>query len=160
MEVVCAIGLVANMIQFVTLGSNILKAAKEIQQSMVGLTKDNEELKITTTEMRSLTQRLYNSSIQLESEKERAVHELARKCGNLSERILNLIQTVSLEDRVSKWYVLKSSYRQVFKSTTFQERKELETRLANCTTQLGLHLQELLQFMSSFSRWVSLLMIL
>jgi len=58
MEALTAIGFIANVIQFVDLGAKLVGSAKEMRNSVSGMTLENKSLEEVTIQMRDLTSRL------------------------------------------------------------------------------------------------------
>ncbi|CAE7212583.1 hypothetical protein P3342_012406 [Pyrenophora teres f. teres] len=138
MEALTAVGLIANIAQFVDIAAKAIKSAKEIQSSVTGLTKENKSLEDVTTEMRDLSIRLDPPTAEPKNDDERALRSLSRECHQLSEQILALLKKISPSDpksiRQIMWTTLK-----ILKHR--REKEDLENKLTTYRGQLLLHLQ-------------------
>ncbi|CAA9966178.1 P-loop containing nucleoside triphosphate hydrolase [Pyrenophora teres f. maculata] len=138
MEALTAVGLIANIAQFVDIAAKAIKSAKEIQSSVTGLTKENKSLEDVTTEMRDLSIRLDPPTAEPKNDDERALRSLSRECHQLSEQILALLKKISPSDpksiRQIMWTTLK-----ILKHK--REKEDLENKLTTYRGQLLLHLQ-------------------
>jgi hypothetical protein len=140
MEALTAIGLIANIVQFVDLGAKLIGSAKEMQASASGMTTENKSLEEVTIEMRDLTLRLEPPTTEARSDDERALRRLAQECRELSERILRLLKKIASGKPNSKLHTMRSAIRNIkYKD----DKRELEEKLANCRGQLHLHLSKL-----------------
>ncbi|KAH7397225.1 hypothetical protein BKA66DRAFT_437803 [Pyrenochaeta sp. MPI-SDFR-AT-0127] len=140
MGTLTAFNLVSSIIQFVDVGSTILKTAREIEDSSFGMTKEDKSLEEITKDMRNLSLSLGLSISRPRNDDERALLRLAQECRNLSEQLLDLIQGMVPAYSGSKLLVLVAAAKRVkYKN----ERKELERKLANCRAQLHLHYSRL-----------------
>jgi len=140
MEALTAIGLIANIVQFVDLGAKLINSAKEIQASTNGMTMENKNLEKVTTEMRKLTMEFNPLFMDAKSEDERAIGRLAQECRDLSEQILSLLKKITPTKPSSRRQIWGSTRRnQKYK----REKKGLEEKLANCRGQLHLHFSRL-----------------
>jgi hypothetical protein len=140
MEALAAIGLIANVVQFVELGGKLLRSAKEMQASASGMTIENKNLEEITIEMRDLSTRLNPPTTQPKSDDERALCRLAQQCRDLSEQMLHLLKKVAPANPKSTRNIMRSTMKNYkYKN----EKKELEEKLASCRSQLHLHFSKL-----------------
>ncbi|KAI4638616.1 hypothetical protein J4E93_009917 [Alternaria ventricosa] len=140
MEALTAIGLIANIIQFVDLGAKLVGSAKEMRDSASGMTVEDKSLEEVTIEMRDLTLRLEAPKTRASSQDERALRLLAQECRELSDQILRLLKKIAPSKPNSTLRSIRSAIRTIkYKD----EMRELEEKLAKCRSQLHLHLSRL-----------------
>lgn len=137
MDPITAVGLVANIVQFVELGSKVLGIAKEIHQSSSGVTQDNKRTEDIVREMEGLSSKLADPAVQPKTEDERALQFLASECCRLSEQITTLLKKIIPTDPKSKRQAVLSSMKNVMYE---REKAALEEKLAHCRSQLSLQL--------------------
>ncbi|KAI4702617.1 hypothetical protein J4E89_010338 [Alternaria sp. Ai002NY15] len=140
MEALTAIGLIANIVQFVDLGAKLIGSAKEMRDSASGMTVENKSLEEVTVEMRDLTSRLDPPTTKAKSDDEKALRRLAQECRELSDHILRLLKKIAPSKPNSTLRSIRSAIRTIkYKD----EMRELEDKLAKCRSQLHLHLSRL-----------------
>jgi hypothetical protein len=143
MDPVTIVGLAFSVIQFIDLGSKIISTAKEIQESSSWMTKETERLQESATQLRDIS-----TKMELLANKE--LHYLAREGRDLSEQMLNLVQSIRSTD--SGWFskarnlvpsgtAIISSFRAHNK---YPKLRELEKRLQTCRIQMQLHYNNVL----------------
>ncbi|KAI4643296.1 uncharacterized protein J4E79_011236 [Alternaria viburni] len=144
MEALTAIGLIANIVQFVDLGAKLIGSAKEIHDSTSGMTMENKSLEEVTIEMRDLTWRLKLPITDSNSQDQQALRRLAQECRELSEQILHLLKKIAPGKPNSTLGTLRSAIKNIKYN---DEKKELEERLAHCRSQLHLQFSKLTSLM-------------
>lgn len=136
MEALTAIGLIANVIQFVDLGAKLVGSAKEMRDSASGMTLENKSLEEVTIEMRDLSSSLDPPTTNAESYDERVLRQLAQECRELSDQILRLLKKIAPTKPGSRRQIVGS----LIKNQKYRkEKKELGEKLADCRKRL--HLQ-------------------
>ncbi|KAI4676950.1 uncharacterized protein J4E84_009250 [Alternaria hordeiaustralica] len=136
MEALTAIGLIANIVQFVDLGAKLVGSAKEMRDSASGMTLENKSLEDVTIEMRDLSSSLDPPTTDAESYDERVLRQLARECRELSDQILRLLKKIAPTRPGSRRQIAGS----LIKNQKYRkEKKELGEKLADCRRRL--HLQ-------------------
>ncbi|KAI4911316.1 hypothetical protein J4E85_011225 [Alternaria conjuncta] len=137
MEALTAIGLIANIVQFLDLGAKLIGSAKEMRDSASGMTVENKSLEEVTIEMRDLTSRLDPPTTKARSDDEKALRRLAQECHELSDQILRLLKKIAPSKPNSTLRSIRSAIRTIkYKD----EMRELEDKLAKCRDQLHLQL--------------------
>jgi hypothetical protein len=137
MDPLTAVGLVANIIQFVGLGSRIFNIAEEIHQSSSGTTRDIRRTKDVVNEMFKLTVKLQETGEESSNDNEKALQRLAAQYAELSQHILEYIKKVAPEDPRSKFQSFWSSFKGIWYE---KDKAELERKLDDCRSQLGIQL--------------------
>ncbi|KAI4605807.1 hypothetical protein J4E83_010470 [Alternaria metachromatica] len=136
MEALTAIGLIANIIQFVDLGAKLVGSAREMRDSASGMTLENKSLEEVTIQMRDLSSSLDPPTTDAESYDERVLRQLAQECRELSDQILRLLKKIAPTRPGSKRQIAGS----LIKNHQYRkEKKELGEKLADCRNRL--HLQ-------------------
>jgi len=140
MEALTAIGLIANVIQFVDLGAKLVGSAKEMRNSVSGMTLENKSLEEVTIEMRDLTSRLEPPKTHARTQDEEALRLLAQECRELSDQILRLLRKIAPSKPNSTLRYMRSA----FKNIKYKDdKRELENKLARCRSQLHLQFSKL-----------------
>jgi transcriptional regulator of heat shock response len=143
MDPVTIVGLAFSVIQFIDLGSKIISTAKEIQESSLWMTKETERLQESATQLRDIS-----TNMELVSNKE--LQSMAREGRDLSEQMLNLVQSIrstdsgwftKARDLIPKGTAIISSMRAHSKTSKL---RELEKRLQTCRSQMQLHYNNVL----------------
>ncbi|KAF2439407.1 hypothetical protein P171DRAFT_122106 [Karstenula rhodostoma CBS 690.94] len=120
MEPLTAVGLVANIVQFVDLGCKIFASAKEIQHSTAGLTTDDQRTSDMMTEMYRLSLHLESPGREPSDANEKALFKLAAECHKLSVQILELMDKTSAKNPGSKSEAIRSTVRKMSANTKTQ----------------------------------------
>jgi hypothetical protein len=140
MEAVAVIGLLGSIVQFVDVGTKLISAVKEIRQSASGLTREHEKTLEATRDLRSLSTRLEPSSIKDLTEDGKALRRLAQDCQDLSDELIQLIESLLPVNPRSTFQAVKATFSSLKLSA---RRKQLEERLQACQAQLQLHYNRL-----------------
>ncbi|KAI4614216.1 uncharacterized protein J4E87_009613 [Alternaria ethzedia] len=140
MEALTAIGLIANVIQFVDLGAKLVGSAKEMRNSVSGMTLENKSLEEVTIQMRDLTSRLEPPKTHARTQDEEDLRLLAQECRELSDQILRLLRKIAPSKPNSTLRYMRSA----FKNIKYKDdKRELENKLARCRSQLHLQFSKL-----------------
>ncbi|CAI4215998.1 unnamed protein product [Parascedosporium putredinis] len=141
MEPLTALGLAANIVQFVEFSTKLIRASKDIYDSASGVTEENRSLESVFEELQTLAFRLTPPTTGLQTDDERALSRLAAECRILSDQMLDLLRKIKPKDpeskRQSAWSAVKDKWNE-------KEKKELKQRLDNCRNQLELQLNFLM----------------
>lgn len=98
MDPLTAIGLAANIIQFVDFTAKLLNTTKTLYQSTSGQTRENADLGENMEEMRSFARRLAPEyPHEPLTEEEESMQRLATKCGLLCNEIIELVGKATAE---------------------------------------------------------------
>ncbi|KAJ4349347.1 uncharacterized protein N0V89_007961 [Didymosphaeria variabile] len=113
MDPVTAVGLVANILQFVELGCKIFTNAKEIRHSASGLTQNDQRTMDVISEMHRLSLNLETPGREPSDANEKALFKLACECRKLSHEILKLLDKTSTKNPGSKSEAIRSTVRRM-----------------------------------------------
>lgn len=97
-----SLSLACNVVQFVDFTSKLLSQSKEIYDSAVGSTKDNEDLEEICTELRDLSQHIVTTSLSQASRfgaldnREQAIQKLAQECSATADELITALRSLSL----------------------------------------------------------------
>ena len=144
MDPFTAIGLVANIIDFLDFGYKAISASRELRQSVSGTTAENEGIGF-------LAAKLHGISLDLRSGKPKTVmtadelrlDDLVGECQNVSTGLLALLDGLKVRKLNSKRSAISAIARNLRKK---DERDRLETRLDKCRQQLHLQLSQATRF--------------
>jgi hypothetical protein len=142
MDPVTAVGLASAIISFVPLGINLLKNAREIRDSVDGSLERNQTRKAIVEEMQAVSRRLRPADRTLIAPEQKGLYDLALKCYELSQQILELLGKIKPKPQ-SSFSVYRSAFRAWSKES---EIKDLEKRLDDCRSQLSLGLVDLSKY--------------
>jgi len=142
MDPLTALGLTANILQFVNFSMQLFHGAQEIYFS--GDTAEDKSLEVVTSEMKRFSSTLSSSAGSPQTDDEKGLCRLAEECKILSEQILQLLEKIKPKDPKSK----SQSFRSALKTKFYgKEKRELESRLDKCRSQLALQFQCLMRFL-------------
>jgi hypothetical protein len=141
MEVFAAISLAGNIIEFVDYGLKLCSWAYKVHSTATGFTDPDERLMLVTLELKALAERLDScAAISRVKPEAKAVRDLAIKCADLAQELVELLEEFQAKNPKSKRESFKIAWKKVFKE---DEQKQLEQRLANFSSELNLHLTQL-----------------
>ncbi|KAM0351043.1 hypothetical protein ACHAPU_002824 [Fusarium lateritium] len=139
MDPITAVGLASAIISFVPLGISLLKNAREIRDSVDGTLEKNETRKAIIDEMQAVARRLKPAVQTPVAPEQKGLYDLALKCYDLSQRILDLLDKIKPKPQSSF-----GAYRLAFRAWSKEgEIKDLEKSLNDCRSQLALGLVDL-----------------
>lgn len=141
MDPITAVGLASAIISFVPLGIKVLQNAKEIKDSIDGGVKQNATRQAVIEELQALSGRLrvsQSNNINPPAEQVKLL-DLASRCHDLSQQILNLLDKVRPKTSTTRGKY-SSAVRVWLKEG---EIKDLEKSLYNCREQLIVGLVDL-----------------
>ncbi|KAH6949468.1 hypothetical protein DER45DRAFT_580376 [Fusarium avenaceum] len=138
MDPVTAVGLASAIISFVPLGVKLLQSAHEIRDSIDGSLDRNKTRKCIMDEMQAVSNRLKPTD-QTRIAEQKGLYELAARCYELSQKILNLLNKISPKTPRSF-----ENYRSAVRAWRKEDEiKDLEKQLKECRDQLLLALVNL-----------------
>lgn len=145
-EALVAIGLAANIAQFVGYGITIISETREVYHSARGAKEENLELHVVVSDIKDFNERICgnasNSLGKTASTDEVALRKLAEQCQPLVDRLLSLLKT--LEAREGRRFPKLEAFRKALRSAAKrQEIEDLERRLRNIEGQVSLRLLNL-----------------
>lgn len=145
MDPVTAVGLASAIISFVPLGVKLLQSAHEIRDSIDGSLDRNKTRKCIMDEMQAVSNRLKPTD-QTRIAEQKGLYELAARCYELSQKILNLLNKISPKTPRSF-----ENYRSAIRAWRKEDEiKDLEKQLKECRDQLLLALVNLSRYLTAY----------
>lgn len=142
MDPVTAVGLASAIISFVPLCVKLLQSAREIRDSLDGSVEKNLTRKAIVDEMKALSRRLKSADQARVLPEQRGLYDLALKCHELSQKILDLLDKIRPKSKSSF-----ENYRSVYRAWSCEsEIKNLEKQLNDCRSQLALGIVDLSRY--------------
>ncbi|KAI8654291.1 NACHT domain-containing protein [Fusarium sp. Ph1] len=139
MDPVSAIGLASTIITFIDLGSKLLKGAKEIRDSANDSLEKNESREVIAEAMTEFVAKLKTPEPAQISPEQQKLCDLAVKCNDLSQRILELLNKIKPKNK-KPLHVYRAAFQAWRKE---DDIKVLEKSLSDCRSQLALSLSHL-----------------
>ncbi|KAI8712815.1 NACHT domain-containing protein [Fusarium sp. LHS14.1] len=139
MDPVSAIGLASAIITFIEFGSKLLKGAKEIRDSANDSLEKNESREVIAEAMKEVATKLKTPEPAQISPEQQKLCDLAVKCNDLSQRILELLNKIKPKNK-KPLHVYRAAFHAWRKE---DDIKDLEKRLSDCRNQLALSLSHL-----------------
>ncbi|KAN0092287.1 hypothetical protein V8E51_018134 [Hyaloscypha variabilis] len=138
-EALAALGLAANIINFVDFGIRLFSSSRELYQSAEGALKENIELAESASNIRLVVQRITNSIIGID---EPALREVAGTCLELADELLEILNGLKVENQKHrKAETLRKSLKGI---RSRHKVKDLYDRLCKVREQICFHLSCLL----------------
>ena len=140
-EALAAIGLAANIAQFIEYGLSLFSQGREIYTSTRGATEDYLEIETVVRDLRNLSDNITAAAYQDDSrqkqpsEDEKAIRALADSSKGVANRLLVSIQALKIQDDDDhrKLTSLRLAFRSMWKR---KEVEELERRLQRIQEEL------------------------
>ena len=132
MEVVAAIGLAGNIIQFVDLCGKLISKTAEIYRSSVGALVENVNIETATDDLALLSTTLQDSA---NSADDTALRELCQSCNIVAKKLLSALNKVKVQGKQQKWKSFRKALRSVWSK---EDIALLEQRLARLRDELNL----------------------
>jgi hypothetical protein len=148
MEPLAALSIAAAVLQFIDFSAKLIHGAKEIHRSSSGMAEEDRSLEHVTREMHKLSMRLVPPYNGPETDDERALRSLASECKDLAAKIVKLYKDLAPKDPKSKRSAIHSAWKNRMSEST---KRDLESNLANCRSQLELQLNYMMRHASSTS---------
>ncbi|KAM6509647.1 hypothetical protein FALCPG4_017295 [Fusarium falciforme] len=139
MDPVSAIGLASAIITFIEFGSKLLKGAKEIRDSANDSLEKNESREVIAEAMKEVAAKLKTPEPAQISPEQQKLCDLAIKCNDLSQRILELLNKIKPKNK-KPLHVYRAAFQAWRKE---DDIKVLEKSLGDCRSQLVLSLSHL-----------------
>lgn len=92
MDTLAAIGLIANIISFIEVGTKVFNKARAIYNSASNSTEEIQSQELVTSEMEGFSQKLLPPRTTILSQDERDLHDLATECKKLAGDITSLLR--------------------------------------------------------------------
>ncbi|KAI9766763.1 MAG: hypothetical protein M1839_004767 [Geoglossum umbratile] len=132
MEVLAAIGLAGNIIQFVDFSGKLISKTAEIRKSGTGALAENINIETATNDLALLSTKLHDSA---NSASDTALQELCQSCNTIATELLIVLDSVKVHGGQNKW----KSFRKALQSVWSKEDIALlEQRLARLRDELNL----------------------
>ncbi|SCN64776.1 related to small s protein [Fusarium fujikuroi] len=142
MDPVTVVGLASAIISFVPLGVKLLQSVREIRESVDGSVGKNQTRKAIVDEMQAVSRRLKSAVQTGVLPEQRGLYDLALKCHDLSQKILELLDKIRPKN-ISSF----ESYRSAYRAWSCEsEIKNLEKQLNDCRSQLALGLVDISRY--------------
>jgi WD40 repeat protein len=132
MEILAAIGLAGNIIQFVDFGGKLISKTAEIYKSGAGALVENVDIETTTNDLALLSATLQGSA---DSADDTALRELCQSCNIVAKRLLSALNKVKVQGNKQKWKSFRKALRSVWSE---EDILSLEQRLARLRDELNL----------------------
>jgi hypothetical protein len=141
-EIVAALSLASNIVQFIDFGSNVLAAGYRLHKNRSGGSDNIPEIKYVTSAIQRLVKGFTeclpdDSAIGELSRTEVELRKLANQCSVLAEELLSAVSKIEVQGRLKKW----NSFRAALKSVLAEEKiAKIQGRLDKFRQGLILHI--------------------
>ncbi|KAH0543092.1 hypothetical protein FGG08_002606 [Glutinoglossum americanum] len=132
MEVLAAIGLAGNIIQFVDFGGKLISKTAEIQKSSTGALAENINIETATDDLALLSTKLHDSA---NSAGDTALQELCQSCNAVATELLTVLDSIKVHGGQNKWKSFRKALRSVWSK---EDIALLEKQLARFRDELNL----------------------
>jgi NACHT domain len=132
MEVLAAIGLAGNIIQFINFGGKLISKMAEIHKSGTGALAENIDIETATNDLTLLSTKLHDSA---NSASDTALRELCQSCNTIATELLTVLDSVKVHGGQHKWRSFRKALRSVWSK---EDIALLEQRLARFRDELNL----------------------
>ncbi|KAI9777342.1 MAG: hypothetical protein M1839_008950 [Geoglossum umbratile] len=111
MEVLAAIGLAGNIIQFVDFSGKLISKTAEIHKSGTGALAENINIEAATNDLALLSTKLHDSA---NSAGDTALQELCQSCNTIATELLTVLDSVKVHGGQHKWKSFRKALRSVW----------------------------------------------
>ncbi|KAI9771952.1 MAG: hypothetical protein M1839_002585 [Geoglossum umbratile] len=132
MEVLAAISLAGNIIQFVDFSGKLISKTAEIRKSGTGALAENINIETATNDLALLSTKLHDSA---NSAGDTALQELCQSCNTIATELLTVLDSVKVHGGQNKWKSFRKALRSVWSK---EDIALLEQRLARFRDELNL----------------------
>ncbi|KAI9760768.1 MAG: hypothetical protein M1840_002214 [Geoglossum simile] len=132
MEVLAAIGLAGNIIQFVDFSGKLISKMAEIHKSGTGALAENINIETAANDLALLSTKLHDSA---NSAGDTALQELCQSCNIIATELLTVLDSVKVHEGQNKWKSFRKALRSVWSK---EDIALLEQRLARFRDELNL----------------------
>lgn len=119
MDPLTAIGLAGNIISFIDFSYKVVAGVNKILDSSSGMTPENAKLSALVDDLTAVTQDLV-SDVPARTENEKQLCILATNCHVLSGEICQMLRSLKIGDKKSKWQGM------IVKMKSMRKEKEIE----------------------------------
>lgn len=146
MDPLTALGVVANVLQIVQLGSSFASTAYRIYKSSDGALANNIDLESTACSLRALLSRLdatlNDGKATCFNQGDQALKDVCQECGHVGDAMIQLLRTLKIDNTSPrKWASVKKAFQGHWIE---KEIKILVNRFALCRERLEFHMLEYL----------------
>ena len=133
MEAIAAIGLAANILQFVDFVGDVLSTSEELYHSTTGLSSENDAKVTIIQDLKGISKR-----IQLSTDLENpSAHSLCSRCDEVTEELLTTLTSLPGAHKHKKLRSLCKALRSVLGR---EKVARLEARLVAIRQEIGFHI--------------------
>ena len=143
LEVLAAVGLAGNIVQFIDFGTNLLAEAREIHQSATGSSATNVELETIAARLRHLAASLSTSTPDPGPIVGQQLRNLADEATAITDELLEAIEEVKLRGSKSSFKTFAHALQHIGKN---KKIAKLGGKLARMQGQLNTHLLALMRY--------------
>ncbi len=144
MDPISALGLAANIFQFIDFGTNLLSGALEIYQSTTGASSENIEIEEISERLSSFSDELSTSSAS-RSSRDLAIAKFASRCKEVSDELLAVVAKLKVADGSNRnWRSFRKALKTLWKKEKIQS---LQNRLDTVRQQLTLELSASIRYL-------------
>jgi hypothetical protein len=143
MDPITALGLAANIIDFISFSWGIINGTAEIYRSANGALTENDRIGTVIGDLNRITEDLIKGkSIQGQTTAERAIKELAEDCKDDSDALLKLLEKLKVQGRRTVWKSVKAKFKSLMSADEMDAlKKRLQEYRSEITTNLVLILR-------------------
>ena len=139
MEILAAVSLAGNILQFLDFTSDAILKSRQVHASFSGSLKEHADLKSLTIDLKRLSDKLQTYASPVDS----VLEQLCLRCSEIADELLKALERLRIEEKHTR---LKS-IRKALKALWGKEKlKVLEERLAGFRHELNLHATVELRF--------------
>ena len=131
MEILAAIGLAGNIVQFVDFSGKLVTKTAEIYRSGTGALVENIDIETATNDLVLLSTKLHDSA---NSTGDTALGELCLSCDTVAKELLSALDKVKVKGKKQKWKSFRKALRSVWSK---EDIAALEQRLARFRDELN-----------------------
>lgn len=142
MEPLTAIGLAGNIITFIDFSYKVISGLNKGLDVASGMTSGNASLDHLMKDLSAITQALI-SDAPPRTENEKQMHSLATNCHSLSEDLVEILHSLRVGDKKSKWKSVGVKWRSMRKE---KDIEALERRLNGYQSEILLRLQVMFKY--------------
>jgi parvulin-like peptidyl-prolyl isomerase len=132
MDPLTAVGLGANILQFVQIAAKLVGAAKDIHHSVEGATAENVDLETVTETIQSRYERLQQTVAQRNlnvdpnavPETDKDLAKLLPNCDAVAHQLLEALEKLKLKYPKRKWITTLQAFRTIWSANEIQTLRE------------------------------------
>lgn len=138
LESLAALGLAANIIQFVEFGYNLFSESRELYKASDKPVEESVELAIISKALKHMSDNLVATSPSTIEQAQAEAHfqSLAMRCQTIAEELLVALKELQVKGAKGKWQCFRSALKRIWKSQEIENMaRKLDSiciHLANC----------------------------